>query len=89
MKLKSISKDMQKKKKSHFNLRKKSNTSTLPEYCTSSLRIWCENKVIVLDYFIKRTPHLNGKVERINFTIMNKVNSGTKCGDMEQKLEYI
>lgn len=43
------------------------------EYMSNSFKEWCKNKGIVLDYTITDTPELNGKAERINLTIFNKV----------------
>lgn len=43
------------------------------EYRSNELKTWCSNKGIKLDYTIPYTPQLNGKAERLNRTILEKV----------------
>ncbi|CAB3257953.1 unnamed protein product [Arctia plantaginis] len=43
------------------------------EYRSNELKMWCSKKGIKLDYTIPYTPQLNGKAERLNRTILEKV----------------
>lgn len=43
------------------------------EYVNTQLKTWCENRGIELDTTVPHTPQLNGRAERLNRTLMNKV----------------
>lgn len=43
------------------------------EFTSTSLRSWCYNRGILLDYSTTHTPQLNGKAERLNRTLTEKL----------------
>lgn len=43
------------------------------EYSSKQLKIWCKNKGIFINYTLPYTPQLNGKAERLNRTLIEKV----------------
>lgn len=43
------------------------------EYLNKDIQTWCKRKGIVLDNTIPYTPQLNGKVQRLNKTLLDKV----------------
>lgn len=45
------------------------------EYVSTNLKQWCKSKGIVLDYTISHTPQLDGIVERMNKTLLNKASA--------------
>lgn len=43
------------------------------EHCNENIKSWSKKKGISLDFTVPYTPHLNGKAERLNWTLMEKV----------------
>lgn len=43
------------------------------EYTSNKMKNWCRYKGIILDYTIPYSPQLNGKAERLNRTVLEKV----------------
>lgn len=56
------------------------------EYTSQQLKDWCKNKGIKLDYTVVYTPQQNGKAERFNRTLMEKVRAMLYQSNVEKKL---
>jgi len=54
------------------------------EYVSHQLKSWCKNRGIGLDYTIPHTPQHNGKAERLNRTIIEKVRTLLFDNDVEK-----
>lgn len=56
------------------------------EYIDNELKEWCKQRGTVLDYTPPYTPQLNGKAERLNRTLTEKVRALLKDGDTSKKM---
>lgn len=56
------------------------------EYSSVDFKNWCRNKGIQLDYTIPHSPELNGKAERVNLTLFNKVRAMLFQSKMDNKM---
>jgi len=56
------------------------------EYVSNDFKLWCKNKGIVIDFTVPHSPQLNGKSERLNLTIMNKVRAMLHDSKLSNKM---
>lgn len=56
------------------------------EYLSQDLVKWCKDKGIILDYTTSYTPQLNGKAERLNRTLIEKMRALLTDSKVEKTL---
>lgn len=56
------------------------------EYKSNEFRTWCLKKGIKIDYSVPYTPQLNGKAERLNRTILEKVRALLFNSDLKNEM---
>lgn len=71
----------------HFNVKtEKIRCDRGGEYRSQDFQEWCKARGIILDYTIPHTPELNGKAERLNLTLMNKVRPMLTEGKLDNEM---
>lgn len=56
------------------------------EYVNNNLQGWCRRKGIVLDCTVPYTPQLNGKAERLNRTLLEKIRALLKESKLKKEM---
>lgn len=70
----------------HFNLKtERFRCDRGGEFRSCEFKLWCKNRGLVIEYTINDTPQQNGKAERVNLTLMNKVRAMLYSSKLDNK----